>query len=112
LEWVFHQSAIISLDNPTPGMVRETADLLWSTPWFGAARLLVFIDAQANGADLPGVAWRSINLTEFNHDMFYDISGKRLALDATGCRFTRQRLGGDAAVAVRVAQRWREYGLD
>lgn len=112
LEWVFHQSAIISLDNPTPGMVRETADILWSTPWFGAARLLVFIDAQEDGADLPGVAWRSINLSEFSHDIFYDISGKRLALDATGCRFPRQTLGGDADVAVRVTQRWQEYGLD
>lgn len=112
LEWIFHQSAIISLDNPAPGMVRETADLLWSTPWFGTARLLVFIDAQADGADLSGVAWRSINLSEFSHDIFFDTSGKRLALDATGCRFPQQRLRGDADVAVRVAQRWREYGLD
>lgn len=112
LEWIFHQSAIISLDNPTSGMVRETADVLWSTPWFGTARLLVFIDAQADGADLSGVAWRSINLSEFSHDIFLDTSGKRLALDATGCRFPQQRLRGDADVAVRVAQRWWEYGLD
>jgi len=112
LEWIFHQSAIISLDNPTTGMVRETADVLWSTPWFSAARLLIFVDAQADGVDLSGVAWRTINLTESSHDMFYDTSGKRLALDATGCRFMRQRLGGDAAVADRVAKRWREYGLD
>lgn len=112
LEWIFHQSAIISLDNPTPGMVRETADVLWSTPWFGAARLLVFIDAKADGADMSGVAWRSINLTEFNHDIFFDTSGKLLALDATGCSYTQQRIHGDADVADRVAKRWLEYGLD
>ena len=112
LEWIFHQSAIISLDNPTPGMVRETAEFLWSTPWFGTARLLIFIDAQADAADLSGVAWRAINLTEFSHDIYFDTSRKRLALDATGGCFPQQRLCGDAAMAVRVAQRWQEYGLD
>lgn len=112
LEWIFHQSAIISLDNPTPGMVRETAGLLWSTPWFGMARLLVFIDAQADVADLSGVSWRAINLSEFNHDIFFDPGGKRMALDATGCCFPLQRIRGDADMAVRVAQRWQEYGLD
>ena len=112
LEWIFHQSAIISLDKPTAGMVRETAEFLWSTTWFGTARMLVFIDAEADGADLSGVAWRAINLSEFSHDILFDTSGKRMALDATGCRFTRHSVCGDAAVAEQVAQRWREYGLD
>lgn len=112
LEWVFHQSAIISLDNPRPGMVRETAELLWTLPWFNAARMLIFIDAEADAADLPGVAWRAINMTEFRHDIIHDRSGKRMALDATGCRFTRQPLRKDAATAGRVAERWWEYGLD
>jgi len=112
LEWIFHQSAIISLDKPTAGMVRETAELLWSTPWFRAARMLVFIDAEADGADLSRVGWRAINLSEFSHDILFDTSGKRMALDATGCRFTRHSVCGDAAVAEQVAQRWREYGLD
>lgn len=112
LEWIFHQSAIISLDNPTPGMVRETAEMLWSTPWFAAARLLVFIDATANGADLSGVAWQAINLSGFRHDLFFDTSGIRGALDATGCCFPQQRVCGDAEMALRVARRWQEYGLD
>ena len=112
LEWIFHQSAIISLDNPTAGMVRETAGLLWSTPWFSAARMMVFIDAQDNGADLSGIAWRAINLSEFSHDIFFDTSGKRMALDATGCGSPQQGIRGDVAVAGRVAQCWREYGLD
>ena len=111
-EWIFHQSAIISLDNPTPDMVRETADVLWYTPWFGAARLLVFIDAETDVADLSGVAWQSINVSSFKHDVFFDTSGKRLALDATGCCFQQKRIRGDADVAVLVARRWPEYGLD
>ena len=112
LEWIFHQSAIISLDNPTPGMVRETSERLWSTPWFGAARLLIFVDADTDASDPSEVAWRGINLSEFSHDLFQDSSGKRLALDATGCRFPRQRLGQENSVKQRVEQRWGEYGID
>lgn len=112
LEWIFHQSAIIYLDNPRSGMVRETAELLWSTPWFSGARLLIFIDADSDVADLPGVAWRSINLSEFSHDIISDTTGKRMALDATGCRIPRQPIRKDSDTASRVAERWREYGLD
>jgi 4-hydroxy-3-polyprenylbenzoate decarboxylase len=111
LEWVFHQSAVISLENPRPGMVRETADMLWSLPWFAAARLLVFVDATADVADFAGVAWRSINLAEFSRDLFPDASGKRWALDATGCNLSRQRIVPDPAVAELVTQRWRDYGF-
>ena len=111
LEWIFHQSAVISLEKPRPGMVRETADMLWSLPWFAAARLLIFVDAGADGADFAGVAWRSINLAEFSRDLFHDTSGQRLVLDATGCNLSRQRIVPDPAVAEQVARRWREYGL-
>lgn len=111
LEWIFHQSAVISLDKPRPGMVRETAELLWSTPWFSAARLLVFIDAEGDVADPSGVVWRCINLSEFGHDILFDPSGKRMALDATGFRSSRQRIVPDSEVAARVERRWREYGI-
>ena len=45
LEWIFHQSAVISLEKPHPAMVREIAARLWDTPWFSDARLLVFVAA-------------------------------------------------------------------
>lgn len=112
LEWIFQQSAIISLENPTPAMVRETAGFLWSTPWFGVARLLLFIDADEDVADASGAAWRSINLTEFEHDIFYDDAGKRLAIDATGCRLPLQRIVRGGAAERLVARRWQEYGID
>ena len=111
LEWVFHQSGVISLENPRPGMVRETAEMLWSLPWFAAARLLVFVDAAVDGADFNGVAWRGINLAEFDRDLIRDSTGKRMALDATGCSLARQRIVPDRAVAEQVARRWREYGF-
>lgn len=111
-EWIFHQSAIISLENPSPGMVRETAGVLWAMPWFNAARLMVFIDAETNAADLSGVAWRTINSSRFSHDIFFDTSGQRTAIDATACRLPQQRIRGDADVSGLVLKRWREYGLD
>jgi len=111
LEWVFHQSAIISLENPDPAMVRETAAQLWKTPWFSHSRLLIFVDATIGTSDMREVAWRAINVCEFRHDSFSDSTGRRLALDATGCRTPQPRIRPDSSIAKQVAKRWKEYGL-
>jgi len=111
LEWVFHQSAVISLEKPTPGMVREIAANLWDTPWFSAARLMVFVAADLSPDRERETAWRCINLTDYGHDMTLDRSGRRMALDATGCRLPRQPLHGDTAMELQVLQRWQEYGI-
>ncbi|BCS51747.1 UbiD family decarboxylase [Geobacter sp. SVR] len=111
LEWIFHQSAIISLVNPLPGMVRETAEQLWALPWFNAARMLIFTDAEAGREDFSGAAWHSINLAEYSRDLLHDADGRRWALDATGCREGRSRVVPDAVVADQVTRRWREYGF-
>ena len=111
LEWIFHQSAIISLENPQPGMVREIAGKLWGTPWFSAARLLIFVDAAGQAANETGTAWRCINLIEYAHDIYHDTTQQRLALDATGRRQTRRPLCADPAMKLHVLQRWQEYGI-
>jgi 4-hydroxy-3-polyprenylbenzoate decarboxylase len=111
LEWIFHQSAIISLENPKPGMVREIAALLWDTTWFSVARLLIFVDAGADPADSSGVAWRTINLNGFTQNLFHDATNKRLALDATDGTSLRLPLSGDPAVDLQVQRRWQEYGI-
>ena len=111
LEWVFHQSAIISLENPNPSMVREIAEVLWHTPWFGAARLLVFVNADTGPVDLSRAAWRGINLADDGLDLIHDESGARVALDATGSRHSRPPVAMDGAIAEQVARRWREYGF-
>ena len=105
LEWIFHQSAIISLENPTPAMVRETASRLWETPWFSASRLLLFVDAGTAPADLGGVAWVAINNCDLSSDLFRDGSGRRTALDATGSRTPRQLIKPDSAVALNIDRR-------
>jgi 4-hydroxy-3-polyprenylbenzoate decarboxylase len=111
LEWVFHQSAVISLENPSPGMVREVAAALWETAWFSDARVLVFVAADSLPADASVVAWNSINLADFGHDLFHDLSRKRAALDATGSRLARRALQADPATDLKVIQRWQEYGI-
>ncbi len=110
LEWIFHQSAIISLEKPNPGMVREIAVRLWDFPWFAEARLLIFVDAD-DGIDQSQIAWHCINRAEFSHDTIQDSSGKRLALDATGHRLSRRPLHPDPAISLLVLQRWQEYGV-
>jgi 4-hydroxy-3-polyprenylbenzoate decarboxylase len=111
LEWVFHQSAMISLEKPNPAMVREIAAALWDTPWFSAARLIIFVAADAAPANGHDIAWRCINLTDYPDDIFHDNTGRRLALDATGSRLPRQPLQADPTMERQVLQRWQEYGI-
>jgi len=111
LEWIFHQSAVISLENPDPGMVREIAAALWDTPWFSDARLMVFVAADAEPADERAIAWRCINLTDFADDIFHDNSQRRTALDATGSRLPRRPLQADPAMELQLLQLWQEYGI-
>jgi 4-hydroxy-3-polyprenylbenzoate decarboxylase len=111
LEWIFHQSAVISLEKPNPAMVREIASRLWDTPWFSDARLIIFVAADAAPANEREIAWRCINLTDYAHDIFYDSTGQRMTLDATACRLPRQSLHADPATELRVLQRWQEYGI-
>jgi 4-hydroxy-3-polyprenylbenzoate decarboxylase len=93
LEWIFHQSGVISLENPLPGMVRETAEQLWSTPWFRHSRTLIFVDAAAcRASDISQVAWHSINLIDFAQDLYFDTDKKRTAIDATGSGKKCQRI--------------------
>jgi len=110
-EWVFHQSAIISLENPRPGMVREIVEQLWRLPWFAAARILIVVDAASGSAQLPQAAWKCINLLEYRHDLIADPATDRVAFDATGCRSPRGRVLMDDAIGKLVDRRWREYGL-
>jgi len=110
LEWIFHQSAIISLENPKPGMVREIAALLWDTPWFNDARLLIFVDAGADPSDPAEVAWRAINSPGFARAIFHDSAQQRTALDATNDQ-SRSPLSSDPAMEQQVQRRWQEYGI-
>lgn len=110
-EWVFHQSAIISLENPQPDMVRNISTQLWGLPWFASARVLLFITDAAESTGLSEAAWRTINMTDFSEDIFLDKAGVRIAIDATGSRALRPQVKVSAETAALVARRWKEYRL-
>lgn len=110
-EWVFHQSAIISLESPQPGMVRNIAARLWSLPWFAAARVLLFVTATAEQNTLAQVAWKTINMTDFTDDVIHDIPSGRVAVDATGCRSSRSEVKGSPETDELISHRWKEYQL-
>jgi 4-hydroxy-3-polyprenylbenzoate decarboxylase len=110
-EWVFHQSAIISLDNPQPGMVRNISARLWALPWFRSARVLLFVAAGSKPPDLPRAAWRAVNLADGADDIIHDKGTGRIAVDATGSREPRPEVKPSAESAALVERRWKEYQL-
>jgi 3-polyprenyl-4-hydroxybenzoate decarboxylase len=110
MEWIFHQSAIISLEKPNPAMVREIASRLWDSPWFAAAQLLVFVDACVDPGDLSTVAWQAINSPGLGQELFHDRDHKRSALDATN-NTSQLSLTSDPAIKLQVQRRWPEYGI-
>lgn len=111
-EWVFHQSAIISLENPRAGMVRNISRRLWDLPWFAASRILVFVTAEAKPAGLSHAAWKFINVTNFGNDIYHDEATGRCAVDATGCCNSRQEVINSPDSLNLVAGRWKEYGIE
>ena len=110
-EWIFHQSAIISLENPHPAMVRNISTQLWSLPWFASSRVLLFVNADTDSNLLQRAAWRTINVTDFTKDIISDRKTGRIALDATGSRLPRQEVSISAEFATSITSRWKEYGV-
>ncbi|MGB9079752.1 MAG: hypothetical protein WCD00_00540, partial [Desulfuromonadaceae bacterium] len=110
-EWVFHQSAIISLENPQPGMVRNISAQLWALPWFRSARVLLFVPDESEPPELSNVSWRAINVTDFTDDIFHDRSTGRVAVDATGVRVPRPEVKSSVEADALVDRRWKEYGI-
>ncbi len=85
IEWIFHNSGVISIEEPGSGMVIETARFLWSLPWFRNSKILLFVDASACLPErVSTVVWHAINLVEFSSDIFFDAEKRRMAIDATG----------------------------
>ena len=110
-EWVFHQSAIISLENTQPGMVRNISAQLWALPWFRSSRLLLFVTAVAEPVELSHAAWSTINVTDFTDDITHDRATGRVAIDATGSRVPRPEVSISVETAALVTHRWKEYQI-
>lgn len=110
IPWVFRQSAVISVSSLGIRQNRAIIQALWELPLFAKSRLLILVDADAPPGGLLQAAWHTVNLTDWSEDMIQDETGRRLAIDATGRRFSGVGLS-DSSTAQLIAQRWKEYGL-
>ncbi len=110
LSWVFHNSAIISLDRHSSAAVREISHALWQLPWFRKARLLVLVDSAISPDDAMQVAWRVVNEADWLDDLILDEARGRMAIDATGRHAPGEELE-DIPTSLLIEKRWKEYGL-
>ena len=124
LEGIFHGCAIVAMEKRHPAHPRRVMDAVWAGGWLGDARLIVVVDAGTDVQDIPLVAWRVLNLVDWQNDIVLDGSETekvplgRLGLDATGK--TGDSLGKSGipveifrgqSVIEMVDRKWREYGL-
>lgn len=111
-ETIFHQSGIIYLQDPRPGMVCEISSRLWSLPWFSSSKVLLFVAADDGiTRSCSDAVWRAVNLTDFCNDIIHDKTSKRIAIDATGGCSTRERAVISNELSDFIERRWNEYGL-
>lgn len=132
LEWIFHNSAIVSINKSFPGHACSIFHKLRDCGWLRNSRVLVVIDADNDVRDLSGVAWRVINNVDWQRDLTIcgpavelavsaptlPGSGTFIGIDATR-KWPAERSGSkwpaeitmDEAVKRLVDARWHEYGF-
>lgn len=118
LEWIFHNSAIVSVRDGEKGRGRELIKAMWRSELMRRARVIVLVGEDVDVQDLSRVAWRVMNGTDWRSDLIIDDDGVRqprfpwlegrLGIDAT--RRSAEVLADPATVRL-VAARWREYGF-
>ena len=132
MEWIFHNSAIVSINKTRPGQAREVVHVLRTGRWLRKARLLVVVDSDVNVQHLSLVAWRVINFVDWQRDLVIGGADEEHALAASalpgggsfmGIDATRKwpeersgrdwptEIAMDEAVKRIVDARWNEYGF-
>lgn len=132
MEWIFHNSAIVSIDKKYPGHAGEVMHALRKSAWLQRARLLLVVDADLDVRDLSLVAWKVINNMDWQRDLLpvddrlansspdssFPLSESLVNIDATR-KWPEERNGRpwpseivkDEAVRRLVDRRWKEYGF-
>jgi len=124
LEGIFHGCAMVAMEKRHSGHPREVIEALWAKGWLADARLLVIVDADTDVHDLSLIAWKVLNIVDWQRDLVVAAVERetvplgRLALDATrkmpdegDGREWREEIARDRAVTDLVDKRWREYEL-
>jgi 4-hydroxy-3-polyprenylbenzoate decarboxylase len=133
MEALSYKAAIISIDKAYPGQARRAALAFWSAlPQFTYTKFVIVVDKEINIRDPRQVVWAISSKVDPVRDVFIlpetpfdslDFAsekvglGGRMGIDATTKMYPEtdhewgEPLESDPAMAVKVSQRWSEYGL-
>jgi 4-hydroxy-3-polyprenylbenzoate decarboxylase len=133
VEGGFHNLAIVSIRKAYPGHAKKVMSALWGLGhMMMLTRVLVVVDADVDVQDTRAVAWFVLNnlaperdlvtmpgpVDDLDHGSYNVAYGTKMGIDATrkdaSEGYTREwppEMIMDDDVRVRVAKRWREYGL-
>jgi 4-hydroxy-3-polyprenylbenzoate decarboxylase len=124
LEGIFHGCAMVALEKRHSGHPREVIEALWSKGWLTDSRLLVAVDADMDVHDLSLIAWKVLNIVDWQRDLVVSETRRdtvllgRLAIDATRkmndageAGEWQKEIGRGVALMRMVEKKWREYGL-
>jgi 4-hydroxy-3-polyprenylbenzoate decarboxylase len=132
MEWIFHNSAIVSINKSRPGHARELILNLRKGGWLRKARVLVIVDSDIDVQDLSLVAWKVINIVDWQRDLviggpdeeqansvsalpgggsFLGIDATRKWLEESSGREWPKEIEMDETVKRLVDARWNEYGF-
>ncbi|NVO00658.1 MAG: UbiD family decarboxylase [Geobacteraceae bacterium] len=108
LAGIFHGAVIISLKK-AEGEDTDLIAAIRKTPWFGAAKLIILVDADQDPTDEQSVFWRIMNCVNADKDIV--ISATTVSIDATRKAGSPAVVEADADTAPLVGKRWKEYGF-
>jgi 4-hydroxy-3-polyprenylbenzoate decarboxylase len=134
VEGVFHNCAIVSIDKRYPKQAQKVMNAIWGAGLMSLTKLIVVVDADCNVHDYREVAWRAFGNVDYSRDLlamvgpvdhldhssYEQFFGGKIGIDATAKLPSEgyHRDGGwpamiqpDPAVAQRVSDRWKEFGL-
>jgi 4-hydroxy-3-polyprenylbenzoate decarboxylase len=133
MEALSYKAAIISIDKAYPGQARRAALAFWSAlPQFTYTKFVIVVDKEINIRDPRQVVWAISSKVDPVRDVFIlpetpfdslDFAsekvglGGRMGIDATTKMYPEtdhewgEPLESDPGMAVKVSQRWSEYGL-
>ena len=134
VEGVFHNCAIVSIDKRYPKQAQKVMNAIWGAGLMSLTKLIVVVDADCDVHDYREVAWRAFGNVDYSRDLlltegpvdhldhasYEQFYGGKIGIDATAKLPTEgyHRAGGwpemitsDPAVAQRVTERWKEFGL-
>ena len=133
MEALSYKAAIISIDKAYPGQARRAALAFWSAlPQFTYTKFVIVVDKEINIRDPRQVVWAISSKVDPVRDVFIlpetpfdslDFAsekvglGGRMGIDATTKMYPEtdhewgEPLESDPSMAVKVSQRWSEYGL-